>query len=53
MRENDEKNRLEKAVEDGKIEEKIEIAKNMKSLGIANDIIAQSTGLSIAQIVAL
>jgi predicted transposase/invertase (TIGR01784 family) len=53
MRENDEKNRLEKAVEVGKIEREIEIATNMKNHGIAIEIIAKSTGLSIAQIVAL
>jgi predicted transposase/invertase (TIGR01784 family) len=49
MRENDEKNRIEKAVEDGKIE----VAIKLKNHGIAIEIIAKSTGLSIAQIEAL
>jgi len=35
---------------EGKAEEKIEIAKNLKLAGVAIDIIAKTTGLSITEL---
>ncbi|MBB5438528.1 putative transposase/invertase (TIGR01784 family) [Pedobacter sp. AK017] len=39
-----------KAEEEGKLEEKLEIACNLKSKAIAFEIIAETTGLSIDEI---
>ena len=44
---------VQKIKEKGKIEGKIEIAKNMKELGISIEIISQSTGLTVKEIVLL
>ncbi len=41
---------LEKGVEKGKMDEKNGIAKNLISLGIADEVIAKSTGLMVEQI---
>ena len=38
---------------EGKAEEKVQIAKNMFSLGLSNEIIAQSTELSLEQVIEL
>ena len=37
-------------MEKGKMDEKIGIAKNLISLGIADEVIAKSTGLTVEQI---
>ena len=44
------KNSLDTAKEEGKIEEKIEIAKNLFKQGVSPEIISNATGLSIQQI---
>ncbi len=41
---------MEKGMEKGKMDEKIGIAKNLISLGIADEVIAKSTGLTVEQI---
>mgnify|MGYP002561118908 CR=1 FL=1 len=41
---------IEKGMEKGKEEEKRAIARNMKSLGLSDDIIAQATGLASEEI---
>ncbi len=41
---------LEKGLEKGRMEEKLEIARNMKSFGLPPDTIAKITGLSLEEI---
>ena len=44
---------FEKGIDKGKIEGKIEVARNMKAAGIAVELIVQTTGLSQDEIVEL
>lgn len=44
---------VKKAKNEGREEEKLEIARNLKATGVSTDIIVRATGLSAEQISAL
>ena len=46
----DNKNVLDYAFEEGKLEGKLEVAKNLKGAGLAIELISQATGLSVTEI---
>ena len=41
---------MEKGMEKGREEEKLEIARNLKTMGLPSESIAQATGLTIEEI---
>lgn len=44
---------MEKGFEQGRAEERLEMAKRLKALGVSENIIAKSTGLTVEEIMNL